>query len=77
MALEDHYYRYKFRSGETADIDPDTVLREAEPGVEFPASGDPIFKIGDGVSTWAELSGPTNKSYVDDQAFLFSLIFGG
>ena len=33
----------------------DQVLLKGEMGIEFTESGEPKIKIGDGVSTWAEL----------------------
>lgn len=37
------------------NANPDQVLLKGELGIEFTESGDPKIKVGDGVSTWAEL----------------------
>ncbi len=48
-------YRFQFRRDSDDDLDGTTVLLEGEPGVAWDGEGAPIFKIGDGVSTWDEL----------------------
>ena len=48
-------YRFQLRRDSDGDLDGDTVLLQGEPGVAWDGEGAPIFKIGDGVSTWDEL----------------------